>query len=283
MTFNQSRMTFKEIKGNKARYLEEYNLVSEFTQSKCDWDVLMSIAEDFQSRRDRYVLKAQEYLSEISNFKHIHSYRHRIKEIDSLIKKIIIKTIEKGEQITIDNYRTEITDLVGIRVLYVFKSDYYPVHEQIWNRFGHQTAQNIHIKLRQGDDKAIYEKILKYDPMIEEDSVYRSIHYTIYINENDTRDARLEIQTRTIFEEGWSEINHKLVYKNKGVADYLILHEASRILSALVGNCDTLGELMKSIHNEYIRRNEQAKNTPEIEVKTDAIMQDVLKKFLLKY
>ena len=48
---------------------------------------------------------------------------------------------------------------------------------------------------------------------------YRSIHYVI---RNDTYDpssgvrlfqVKVEIQTRSIFEEGWSEINHSLIYK----------------------------------------------------------------------
>jgi len=121
--------------------------------------------------------------------------------------------------------------------------------------------------------------------MIEDDFEYRAIHYTMHINDKETKDARLEIQSRTIFEEGWSEINHKLVYKNKNVSDFLILSQASSILSALVGNCDTLGDLMQNIYYEYYEKISQEVNNPEImtNLNTDTIMHDVLESFIRKY
>ena len=119
--------------------------------------------------------------------------------------------------------------------------------------------------------------------MMEENGAYRSIHYTLYLGERNTYDTRLEIQTRTIFEEGWSEINHKLVYKNSELSEYLILVEASTILSALVGDCDTLGELMKNIHDEYILREERISNGSSSRAKSDEIMKSVLKDFLSNY
>lgn len=54
---------------------------------------------------------------------------------------------------------------------------------------------------------------------------------------------------RRIFEEGWSEINHKLLYKknNLSLNEEVLLEQASSILSSLAGDCDTLGELMAHI------------------------------------
>jgi len=280
------KMEFADIKENKHLFLTNYNIREDFEASGCDWDCLMAIGEDFESRRSGYFEAVQKYITDIAKFPQIHSYRYRVKETGSLIKKIITKTCTKQETINVDNYRVKITDLVGIRVLYVFKSDYYPIHEKIWEKYEHQKAENIHIKLREGDDKSIYKEVLKNDPMIELNSTYRSIHYTLYINEKDLYDARLEIQTRSIFEEGWSEINHKLVYKNKGVADYLILNEASRILSALVGDCDSLGELMKNIHSEYLQKlSDKEKSHVDDEIprrdnSDDDILSEVLQRFI---
>lgn len=282
MAEKRDLMTFDEIRRNKDKYLQEYDLISDFNESGCDWNELMSIAEDFHNRRDDYEKWIQVYLSEISNFEHIHSYRHRIKGIDSLIKKIIIKTLE-GQKITLENYRDAITDLIGIRVLYVFKSDVDSIHDQIWQKYKGQKVEDIRIKLRQGDDKKIFENIEKKDQAkVEENSVYRSIHYTIYVNKEKCSDGRLEIQTRTIFEEGWSEINHKLVYKNKEVKDYFVLNEASKILSALVGDCDNLGELMKNIHDEYNQKKVHVVDRTEKDAEPD-VMEEVLKNFLSKY
>jgi len=283
MVTPRSRMTINEIKQKQDLFLEQNNLSTAFYRSRCDWNELIRIGEHFESQRCRYTDLVQGYLSEIASFEHIHSYRHRIKETESLLKKIIDKTDEKGEPITLDNYRVKITDLIGIRVLYVFKSDYYPIHEQIWKRFEHQTVENIHIKLREGDDKSIYDKILKHDPVIEPNSVYRSIHYTVYVDEKNLHDARLEIQTRTIFEEGWSEVNHNLIYKNENYYDLsFILGNASKILSALVGECDSLSELMKGIHDKYAQKLSDNENSDNKITDPDMILQDVVRDFLQK-
>ena len=37
-------------------------------------------------------------------------------------------------------------------------------------------------------------------------------------------------------------------YKHQLVENYFVLNQASKILSTLVGNCDTLGMLMKNIY-----------------------------------
>lgn len=53
------------------------------------------------------------------------------------------------------------------------------------------------------------------------------------------------------FEEGWSEISHKLVYKqeigNQG------LKKTSDVLSSMVGACDTIGMLMKTLYDTGIQ------------------------------
>ncbi len=117
-----NKMTLEQIIENKELFLRNYGVKSEFEESGCDWDELMKIARQFDSdRQNVYPQIIQKYISEIGKFESIHSYRYRIKETDSLIKKIIIKMKQKGRAITIENYLYEITDLLGIRVLYVLK------------------------------------------------------------------------------------------------------------------------------------------------------------------
>ena len=273
------RMTFQEIKRNKDKFLDQYKLREEFEKSGYTWKVLMEIASQYDSDRTNvYPDIIKEYITQISKFDAIHSYRYRIKDTDSLIKKIITKANTKDKRVTPESYLYKITDLLGIRVLYHFKEDYYKVHQQLMDAYQPQLVENVHIKLQTGDDKSIYEKILGCDPVIEENNTYRSIHYTL--NTGGAKSARLEIQTRTIFEEGWSEINHKLVYKNQDVADYFALTQASKILSTLVGNCDSLGTLMKNIYDEYLKKVEENQKHPYNAQDSNDIMSEVLKSFL---
>lgn len=280
---NDKNMTFSEIVENKELFLQNYHLKDEFEKSGYQWSELMEIAKQFEEDRNKkYPELVQKYISRVATFDAIHSYRYRIKETDSFIKKMIMKANQKGKKVTLDNYLTNITDLLGIRVLYVFKEDYYIVHKQLMEAYQHQLVENVHIKLQKGDDISIYEKILDCDPVPEYNSTYRSIHYTLCAEENNSRGVRLEIQTRTIFEEGWSEINHKLVYKNQDVADYFVLLQASKILSTLVGNCDTLGMLMKSIYDEYMNRKSNNIDDYNPNISSSKMMQEILNDFLMK-
>ena len=269
---DKRKMSFDEIINNKELFLKNYQLEDEFIKSGYTWAELMEIASEFnKNREEKYPRIIQKYISEIATFDGIHSYRYRIKETDSFIKKIIIKATTKNKKVTISNYLTNITDLLGIRLLYVFKEDYYKVHKQLMTKYQHLLVENVHIKLQKGDDTSLYKHILDCGPIPD----------TLCADENDMKGARLEIQTRTIFEEGWSEINHKLVYKNQSVDDYFVLLQASKILSTLVGNCDTLGTLMKNIYDEYLKRINCQSFNSKLDEKTNKVMNEVLKDFLI--
>lgn len=249
-----NKMTFEQIKNNKEEFLSVYGLKDKFKDCCCTWNELMAIGEDFEVKRNNdYFDLLNKYIVEISKFDNVHSYRYRIKSTDSLLAKIITKSAKKKEHITLDNYFCEISDLLGIRILYVFKEDYWSVHKQIMDCYKKRFAENIHLKLRDGDDEKTYEKLLSSrDVQVEKNMVYRSIHYTIYADpSNIEHSPKIEIQTRTIFEEGWSEINHKLVYK-KGMVSNPNLEKTSCILSELVGSCDAIGTLMKYLYDEGI-------------------------------
>jgi Region found in RelA / SpoT proteins. len=99
--------------------------------------------------------------------------------------------------------------------------------------------------MRKGDSKKEYNKLERSKVEFDDESgIYRSIHYTI----KTELKAKLEIQTRTIFEEGWSEIHHQLLYKKTAKEqDPKTLQYISGILNRLVGDCNELGELMKNI------------------------------------
>ena len=128
------------------------------------------------------------------------------------------------------------------------------MHQQIMNEYENQLAQDISIKLKEGDDEEMYEQLLRKcsNVRVDRNKTYRSIHYTIYAQKTDIAAyPRVEIQTRTIFEEGWSEINHKLVYK-KGTENQG-LKKTSVVLSSMVGACDNIGLLMKSLYDTGVR------------------------------
>lgn len=234
---------------NQQSFFKEYKNEEMFYQSGLSWDTLMDIEQDYNSKLEDFKRIAADYVNEIGNLPHVHSVKFRIKDSEHLIEKIIRKAVEYEDtdiRFSKDTYLIEITDIIGIRALYVFKSDYLPLHKVITSNYKKNFCEKPQVKLREGDDKRIYQGLKNVEFQYGVD--YRSIHYTIRHSENEIM-VPIEIQTRSIFEEGWSEINHKLLYKKEyfDIAEEALLKKTSSVLSSLAGDCDTLGDLMKSI------------------------------------
>lgn len=222
----------------------------DFEKSGVEWKTLKAIKKAYKDNEKQYEKIAFTYVEELSGFENVHTVRYRIKDVDHLLEKIIRKTLEGENDITVDNYAEKITDIIGVRVLYVFKSDWKRLHEEIKKRYTDKFSQNPEIKIRDGDSEEPYKGIRNVEIR---KGIYRSIHYTlrhISYDENSGSEicrVKVEIQTRSIFEEGWSEINHKLIYKkdlSEDIRDRMM--KISDILCVLSGECDQLGELLRT-------------------------------------
>lgn len=243
-------------------FLKKYGVEDKFYQSNLSWAVLKEIADDYESKIDKFKEIAIDYVNQLNDLPQVHSVRYRLKEVEHLIEKIIRKAVEYEATdvvYNVDTYLVEITDIIGIRALYVFKSDYLPLHNKIIKQYKKNFCEKPQVKLREGDDRKIYAGLKNVEFQV--DSLYRSIHYTLRAINGDVI-VPIEIQTRSIFEEGWSEINHRLLYKKNNISldEEILLRQASSILSSLAGDCDTLGELMMHIVNkeedvEFIKDN----------------------------
>lgn len=91
-----------------------------------------------------------------------------------------------------------------------------------------------------GDDISMY-KSMGVQTKLRENG-YRSVHYIISFQK-----TYIEIQTRTIYDEAWSDCDHSYVYKHEENASHSSLEELSRILCELTNVSDDLGEEMREI------------------------------------
>lgn len=254
------------------KFLTEMGISEEdFNKSKLNWKTLKAIKSEYEKNLEAYEKIAFQYVEELSKIKSVHSVRYRVKNVYHLLEKIVRKTNE-GEQITKDNYTTCIPDIIGIRVLYVFKSDWKKLHEDIKQKYHRLFTQKPEVQLKKGDDESPYKNVRNIE--IKENKDYRSIHYVIKHEAFDTNtgnkllEVRIEIQTRSIFEEGWSEINHNLIYKKQLDIDIQEHANAlSSILSSLAGECDQLGEELKRISTI-------TKNSAQTIAKEEKILQE---------
>lgn len=250
----------------KELFLEKYNITEELFQSAgMSWEELCDIYNDFVSNKnDKYEKVLQEfldtYLKDMNKEENqeevkVHSIRSRIKNPEHLIAKIIRKKQEnqnKYKKLNKSNYEKFITDLIGIRCLVLFKTDWKGFHYYILSKFENNVeyyikdsildfdddenhfyiAEKPKVHIRNGDARDIYDEVLPPDSVID-GKMYRSVHYIIKY-----KGIYLEIQVRTLFEEGWGEIDHAVVYPY--YQNDKILREYTELLNRLSGLADEM-------------------------------------------
>jgi len=236
---------------SKKDFMQKYNISAQnFKKASITWDELLAIKSHFESHQEFFSKFSDEISNIIKNCGAMHSLKIRIKDSGHLIEKIIRKNIESvtgngsGTIISLNNYTEVLNDIVGVRVLHLFKDDWVPIHSFICENFSIASTPCAYI--REGDLNniiAAYEKngcsVLKHP------FGYRSVHYVIF-NENKT--LRAEIQVRTLFEEAWSEIDHTLRYPY--FLDDEILKIYSLMLNRLAGSADEISTYIKLIKAE---------------------------------
>lgn len=235
-----------------AQFLE-HNRIDEDTWTAADisWDDLILIYQDHQSRTRQLEDTADFFVKSMQAFTGVHSVRWRVKDAEHLIEKIIREraSADRSDRymtISLDNYHTVITDLIGVRALHLFKDDCLLVHDQIagmWE-FHERPASYI----REGDRSDFaYELETRSIGSKIHPAGYRSIHYVLK-TKPAARETLVEVQVRTVFEEAWSEIDHKVRYpnfsKNSQIEDVL------KIFNRLAGSADEMGGFIRSLSSE---------------------------------
>jgi len=224
-------------------FFKKYNIDKEkFEGIGITKDELVEMHNDYIGRLDSLENAAAMIAQTLRGSNAIHSIKYRIKDPEHLIEKIIRKKIENPDrEISLENYHTEITDLIGIRVLHLFKDEWVPIHQFInekWN-LNETPVANI----RDGDPIEIQNKFIEHECAIKVHKFgYRSVHYLITF-QPQKETVISEIQVRTIFEEGWSEIDHRIRYpywnNNPIITNYL------EIFNRLAGSADEMGTFVK--------------------------------------
>jgi len=234
----------------------------DLADAQITWPELLEIKEEYlqieNTLRDIGKDFIDEYLYDIDKAG-IHSYRYRTKDPSHLLEKIIRKRKEKPEKFAhLDhtNYYKYITDLIGIRVFFLYREDWIHFHRYITNRFENDPQLYIEDRLADFDEDANHyyiaekPKVYKrtgdskiYDESeidIITDGIYRSLHYIVKY-----KGYYVEIQGRTLFEEGWSEIDHDIVYPY--YKDDEMLNDYSKLLNRLSGLADEMSSYFRRI------------------------------------
>ncbi|MDB5056434.1 MAG: hypothetical protein JWM44_4484 [Bacilli bacterium] len=222
-----------------------------FNEIGLKWDELTEIFESYSKEVAGLTDIGQVITNELMRVKNVHSVRFRAKDPTHLIEKIIRKRDEKPDRIiTIENYRDQITDLIGIRAIHLLKSQWIPIHEYIlkkWDIIEQPIAYH-----REGDSTAYIDMFAQHKFNIQLHPFgYRSLHYIISTKPGKQK-YHAEIQVRTIFEEGWSEIDHRVRYPY--AKDNTLFAEFLSIFNRLSGSADEMGSFIINLKMELTEK-----------------------------
>ena len=251
---------------DKKDFLAEYHIGEEDLQAaNISWEELALIEAEYRkiegTMRELGKSFIDEYLYDIETAG-IHSYRYRTKEAEHLLEKVIRKRKENPEKFArLDhtNFYKYMTDLIGIRVFFLYREDWGHFHRYITSRFENDPGQYVHDRLRDFDEDADHfyiaerpkaykragdSKIYNGDEIeIIKGGIYRSLHYIVKY-----KGYYVEIQGRTLFEEGWSEVDHDIVYKE--AEDDEMLRDYSKLLNRLSGLADEMSSYFRRMKHE---------------------------------
>lgn len=188
------------------------------------------------------------YAKQFQRIQAVHSVRWRVKDPEHLLEKIIRKRAEgsdKYKTIDSENYFSIVTDLVGVRAIHLFKDGFSEIDQAIRSNWLLAKTEKPTINLRAGDSRANIDSDL-FD-VKEHPAGYRSVHY-IAISQPAKRVISVEIQVRTLFEEGWSEIDHIVRYPN--FSDNELIGYFLTIFNRLAGSADEMGSFVRNLASQ---------------------------------
>lgn len=229
-------------------FLEKYNIhQDQFNETNLKWKDLNLIYKDYIKEIPKLESSAVYIFNRLMKTPNVHSVRYRIKDAEHVIEKIIRKRIkDSAKVITIENYMSELTDLIGLRALHLFKEEWNSIHNVITSTW--ELKETPVANYRDGDSSDYQKKFeeLGCDVKIHPYG-YRSVHYII-----ETKPAKeiyfAEIQVRTIFEEAWSEIDHTIRYPYD--QDNPVFGQFLLILNRLAGSADEMGTFIQFLKKE---------------------------------
>lgn len=253
----------------------ERNRVSEADWKKAEisYEELLEIESDYKSKISNLNESAAFIARVLQKCDQVHSVRWRVKDSEHVLEKIIRKKasgIDKYNDISVDSYTDIITDLVGVRVLHLFKHEWEDIHDYIkknWNLIEDAVAY-----IRKGDEGIVVESYISNKCKVEvHPAGYRSVHYIIS-TQPTLEKVISEIQVRTIFEEGWSEIDHKIRYPN--FTDNSLVLFFLNIFNRMSGSADEMGTFVNNLAVDIdikerqliLNQEEQESNLEKIEV-----------------
>lgn len=165
-----------------------------------------------------------------NNYNPVEHIKSRIKTLDSAFEKLKRKKYE----ITVDNLKNHVHDMVGIRIVCSFLSDVKDIVEII--------EKSKRIKIKERKDYITTPKESGYT------SYHLIVYIPIYLDKEEYIEA--EIQIRTVAMDFWASLEHKINYKFPNEVPKEIIDELYNC-SLVTKVLDTKMQSLNNFVNQY--------------------------------
>lgn len=141
---------------------------------------------------------------------YIHFIKYRVKDPEHLRAKLIRKA-KKGQIVNSNNLFDAITDLAGIRIIHLHTTQMKIIHQAISSILEEQQLRLVEDPNANCWDVE-YEEIFKSYGIKPRSrpSMYTTVHYVIRANQKTN--VTCEVQLRTLMDEVWGEVSHRVNY-----------------------------------------------------------------------
>lgn len=171
-----------------------------------NWETLMFLYDAALRQVSTKIDILNEEFAHVHNYNPIEHVKSRIKEPRSIVKKLK----RQGREVTLENMLKYINDIAGVRIICSFTSDIYRIADML--------AKQKDLTVLELTDYLVKPKA----------SGYRSYHMLVtvpvYLSDGVV-DTKVEIQIRTIAQDFWASLEHKIYYKFEGNAPDFISKE----------------------------------------------------------
>jgi GTP pyrophosphokinase len=178
----------------------------------------------------------------------IHFIKYRTKDPDSLRDKIVRKRAD-GDEVNAENLFERITDLAGVRIIHLHTDQLREMHPAILNLLDEYKCVLVEeptANCWDNEFEAFFTSL-----QIETKSrasMYTTVHYVVRANQKTP--ISCEIQVRTLMDEVWGEVSHRVNYPRPSAS--AACQDQLKVLARLTTGCTRLVDSIFRSHQDTL-------------------------------
>ena len=218
--------------------------------SKSDYHRIDQATKHFMDNRHLFESFAQSLMSYFENSpklrEYIHFIKYRIKDERSLRVKLEKVLMNAEEQDLVDR----VTDFAGLRIIHLHMDQLAIMHPCVLDILNEQKCELLGSKAYYWDLE--YEDLFRQMGIEAEQriSMYMTVHYDIVAN--NRQKITCELQVRSLMEELWGEVSHRINYPDPSSS--VSCQDQLKVLARLTSGCGRLVDSIFKTHRETVEQ-----------------------------